>query len=287
MSYFFKVFLLILCLQGISAQAEPADTRSHSILVSIAPYEYIVKRIVGDTEKVILFVPSGASPHYFEPNAKQVLIAAKSDIWFLMGEAFEKNALNPIQGYNSHLKAVDLREGIDLLYDSCSCCAHHGDPDPHIWMSPRNVKKQAQKITHTLISVYPEHQHLFEKNLHELTNELDTLDYEISILLEPYKGRSIMVSHPAYAYFCRDYQLVQLPIEFEGKDPSPKQLTKILEQSRSAKISTIFIQMQHSSKGAYLIANQINAKIETIDPLSENYLENMRIISKKFFNSFN
>jgi zinc transport system substrate-binding protein len=154
-------------------------------------------------------------------------------------------------------------------------------------MSPRNVKKQAQKITHTLISVYPEHQHLFEKNLHELTNELDTLDYEISILLEPYKGRSIMVSHPAYAYFCRDYQLVQLPIEFEGKDPSPKQLTKILEQSRSAKISTIFIQMQHSSKGAYLIANQINAKIETIDPLSENYLENMRIISKKFFNSFN
>lgn len=258
---------------------------SHTVLVSIAPYEYFVKRIVGDTQKVLLLVPPGSSPHYYEPNAKQVLEAAKSDIWFLMGESFEKKALPPLREYNKNLKTVDLREGIDLIYEACCCCAEHGDPDPHIWMSVKDAKKQAQTIAETLISVYPEHKQLYEQNLAALQKDLESLDQEIETMLYPYKGRAIMVSHPAYAYFCRDYGLVQLSIEFEGKDPSPKQLTSILEQARKAKINIIFIQAQHSSKGARLIAKEIGAQIDTIDPLSENYLENIREIATKFFNS--
>ncbi len=284
MSTLFRVFLVVFAMLSIEAHA---DDRSHSVLVSVAPYEFIVKKIVGDTQKVILFVPSGSSPHYFEPNAKQVLAAGNSDIWFLIGESFESNALPSIRQHNPKLKTVDLREGINLIYESCCQCAEHGDPDPHIWMSPRETEKQAKIITQALISIYPEHQQLYEQNLSQLLQELDSLDKNTTTMLAPYKGRAIMVSHPAYAYFCRDYDLKQIPIEFEGKDPSPKQLIRILEEARAAKITIIFIQAQHSSKGARLIAKEIGAKIESIDPLSENYIENIQEISKKFFNSFN
>jgi zinc transport system substrate-binding protein len=283
MSKLFSFILFLLCFQTLVAQT---DQKSHTVLVSVAPYEYIVKRIVGDTQNILLLVPPGSSPHYFEPNAKQVLAAGKSDIWFLMGEGFERKALPPIKEYNPQIKIVDLRAGINLLYESCATCAGHGEPDPHIWMSPRDAKKQAKVIADTLISVYPEHKQLYEQNLVQLDKDFDTLDHQLSEMFSSYQGRTIMVSHPAYAYFCRDYGLIQLPIEFEGKDPSPKKLTTILENARSAKINTIFIQAQHSSKGAKLIANEIGAKIVTIDPLSENYLENIREIAKKFFNSF-
>lgn len=274
----FKVFFTMLVMLSLKAYA--------SILVSVAPYEFIVKKIVGDTQQVLLFVPSGASPHYFEPNAKQILAAGKADIWFLIGESFERNALPSMKQHNPRLKNVDLRKNIPLIYESCRHCAEHGDPDPHIWMSLKETQKQAKTIADTLISIYPEQRELYENNLSQLLQEIDSLDKNITTMLAPYKGRAIMVSHPAYAYFCRDYDLIQLPIEFEGKDPSPKQLTKILEEARAAKIHTIFIQAQHSSKGARLIANEIGAKIDIIDPLAENYLENIQEISKKFLNSF-
>ncbi len=274
----FNILFLCIFVQALAF----ADDRSHYILVTIAPYKYFVEKIVGDTEQAGILVPPGASPHYFEPTAKQVMAASKADIWFRMGEGFEQKALKSL-----NLKTVDLREGINLLYEATCCCAHEGDPDPHIWMSPRTAKKQAETIAKTLISIYPENRDLFTKNLSVFLKELDQLDMEITTLLKPYKGRSIMVSHPAYAYFCRDYEILQIPIEFEGKDPSPQQLTKILDLARNAKIKTVFIQQQHSSKGARLIAREIGANVETIDPLSENYTQNIKEIAQKFFNSFN
>jgi zinc transport system substrate-binding protein len=91
-----------------------------------------------------------------------------------------------------------------------------------------------------------------------------------------------MVSHPAYAYFCRDYQLKQLSIEFEGKDPSPRQLTSVLTRARQAGIKTVFIQMQYNNKGAQLIAKELGAKIVTLDPYAENYFIMMREIASHF-----
>ena len=91
-----------------------------------------------------------------------------------------------------------------------------------------------------------------------------------------------MVSHPAYAYFCRDYQLKQLSIEFEGKDPTPQKLTKILTQARNEHIRRIYIQLQYNNKGAKLIAREIGAEVITLDPYSEQFFASMREIAKAF-----
>jgi zinc transport system substrate-binding protein len=98
-------------------------------------------------------------------------------------------------------------------------------------------------------------------------------------LLMPLKNRTFMVGHPAYAYFARDYNLTQLPIEFEGKDPSPRQLTRVLTQAREAHIKTIYVQPQHSRKGADLIADHIGANVVMLDPYSGNYMVNLRNIA--------
>ena len=118
--------------------------------------------------------------------------------------------------------------------------------------------------------------------MEKFLQELDLLDREIVAMLQGLTSRTIMVSHPAYAYFCRDYDLEQLPIEFEGKDPTPKQLTRVLQQAREFKIGKIFIQAQHSGKGARLLAKEIGADVVVLDPLGENYLENMRTIARHF-----
>lgn len=271
---------------SLPLSAEPQETRSYHVLVSVAPHKFFVESIAGDTVKVDLLVPAGTSFHTFEPSPKQMLAACCADAWFRIGESFETQVSQALQSHHPEMRLVDLRQGIELITDPHAACPHCSKSDAgadlHIWLSPKQAKVQAQTIAQTLSELYPEHRQEYQKRLENFLAALQALDQEIRRRLEPLKDRTIMVSHPAYAYFAQDYGLTQFSIEFEGKDPSPRQLTMTLQRARETKIKTIFIQPQHSSKGARLIAEELGAKVVSLDPYSENYFVMMDEISKAF-----
>jgi zinc transport system substrate-binding protein len=256
-----------------------------TVLVSLAPYKFFVEKIADGTVKVHLMVPAGASAHTYEPTPKEMLAAGQADLWFTIGETFEARAGRALQDHRPSLKLVDLRKGVDLIssHDHPGhTCSNPACLDSHVWLSPRQSKIQAQDIATALIQLIPENRTLYTKNLQNFLNELDQLDKEIEGQLKGLKQRVIMVSHPAYAYFCRDYNLKQLSVEFEGRDPTPQQLTRILQEARQNQIRAIFIQPQYNNKGARLIAETIGAKVVTVDPYSEDYLNSMREIARQF-----
>ncbi len=280
----FLFFIINLVLPCLAENTQPV------VLVSVAPHKFFVEKIAGDTVTVNLMVPAGTSSHTFEPTPKQMLNASHADLWFQIGEAFEPRASQALKSFQPNIQFIDLRQGLDLIIcregneGYCKCChgAHESSIDPHFWLSAREAKKQAVTIANALIQRYPMNRNLYNERLELFQKELDALDREIAATLAPLKIRVVMVSHPAYAYFCRDYSLKQLSIEFEGKDPTPHQLTKILRQARENQIHTIFIQMQYNNKGARLVAKEIGAKVVTLDPYSEHYFDSMREIAKNF-----
>lgn len=279
---FIALLLAYLCVSGGNTYAEIRP--SHRVVVSIAPYQFFVHEIAGDTVQISLLVPPGASFHYFEPSPKQILQAAHSDIWFRLGEPFEERALNALQGHNRHLRVVDLREGVDLITvdaEGHQGCCHVGGADLHIWLSPKQAKIQAKAIAHALMEAYPENTELYGLRLERLLAQLDQLDQQITEKLRPLKNRTLMVAHSAYAYYARDYKLEQLPIEFEGKDPSPRQLDKVLNEARKAHIKVIFTQPQYSSKGAQLLAKELGGKVVSLDPYSGDYFVMMHTITDR------
>lgn len=282
----FRHLLLLLCLFCSFLHAEEDKNLSHYVIVSVAPHKFFVEKIAEDTIKVGLLVPAAASAHTFEPNPKEIMAASRADIWFQIGESFEAKAGAAFKSYHPRMQFIDLRRGLSLISDHV--CQHHhhaGCDDLHFWLSPIMGKTQAETIANALMATYPEHKELYQRNLQNFLSELDQVDREIRAITANAQNRTIMVSHPAYAYFCRDYNFQQLSIEFEGRDPTPKQLTKILNDARQAKIHTIFIQMQYSSKGAKLIAQEIGAKIVTLDPYSEEYIKTLLEIAENFANS--
>lgn len=266
----------------------PADGQAHTVLVSLAPYKFFVERIADKTVDVHLMVPAGASAHTYEPTPKEMLAAGNADVWFTIGEPFEARASMALQSHHPAMLLVDLRKGVDQIssHDHPGhACSNPNCRDSHVWMSPRQSKVQVRLIAETLTKLYPENKALYDANLQKLLDNLDALDKEIADLLKPLKQRVIMVSHPAYAYFCRDYNLRQLSIEFEGRDPTPQQLTQVIQDARKNKIRTIFIQPQYGNKGARLIAESIGAKVVTLDPYSEDYFNSMRQIAHQFAES--
>ncbi len=285
--YFRSLFLFLFLIPTffLPAIEKTLDTRSHSVVVSISPYKYFVDAIAGNTVKVHLLVPSGTSFHDYEPTPKQMANAANSDIWFRIGETFETHAVASLKGHNPRMRVVDLRDGIDLITLSsegaCPHCIHSG-ADLHIWLSPKQTKTQVKAIAKALIDTYPEHTTQYQMRRDEILSDLDSIDREIADTLRPVRNRTIMVAHPAYAYFTRDYGLQQLPIEYEGKDPSPRQLDRILREAHQKQVKTIFVQKEYGSKGAYLIADQLGAKIETLAPYTgDDYFNSLRNIANK------
>jgi zinc transport system substrate-binding protein len=169
----------------------------------------------------------------------------------------------------------------ELVAEHAHCHHHHDEgKDLHVWLSPTLVKGQVQKITEALITLLPNQQTRFRTNLQIFLNELDELDRQIAHLLEPTKGKAILVSHPAFGYFCRDYQLTQLSIEIEGKDPLPRNVAEILTKANCYAIKTVLTEPQYSNKGAELLAQSLGLQTRMVDPYAENYSDNLLFIAK-------
>jgi len=254
---------------------------SGHVLVSVAPYKYFIELIAGNAVVVDVMVPAGASSHTYEPTPKQMVAAGKADIWFFLGESFEDKAREALKNHNPKMVFVDLRKNVDLI-KTHQCAKHSGCEDLHIWLSPKQAKIQAQTMADTLVKIYPDYKDIFNSNLSIFLQELTDLEQQVGLILKQMPNRTVMVGHPAYAYMARDYNFKQLSVEMEGRDPSPQQLTNILNEARSAKIKKIFTQPQYSNKGAKLIAEEIGAQIVTLDPYSADYLSSLLNIANAF-----
>ena len=109
---------------------------------------------------------------------------------------------------------------------------------------------------------------------------MDSLNLELTEMLEPLLGSNFMIYHPALSYFARDYGLVQYALEMEGKEPSPAHMKEMIDLGRNSGITTIFIQRQFDRRNAEVLAREINARIVEIDPLSPEWFDQMHYIAK-------
>ncbi|MCX8012975.1 MAG: zinc ABC transporter substrate-binding protein, partial [Rectinema sp.] len=88
---------LLLALQVIVAAPTHAAPKSGGplrVAVSIPPMQEWVMRIAGERSTVQVVLPSGASPHAFEPSPRQLAELGTADVWFVIGVEFER-ALKP------------------------------------------------------------------------------------------------------------------------------------------------------------------------------------------------
>ncbi len=255
------------------------------ITVSILPQKYFTERIVGDNFHINVMVGPGHEPHDYEPLPKQMIGLANSKLYLSIGVPFEDQLLNKIQNINPDIKIIKTQEGITLkpLSNYNDHDQHENDSqeikDPHIWLSPKLVKMQAENIYNAVLSIDPGNKKFYEKNLNKFLIDLEKISQEINDTFSKINKKEFMVFHPAWGYFADEFGLRQIPIELEGKEPAPKQLLRVINLAKEKKIKVIFVQKQFSVNSARALAGEINAVVVTIDPLSEDYLNNLKNIA--------
>lgn len=265
------------------------------VSVSIPPQAYFVRQIAADTLKINVLIPSGTDEHNFDFKPSVMKELENSDIYFGIGLELEKVLINRFTNLAKNLHFVDTGEGLrkqDFHHENSHSHhhedthekkhAHHHDDDlhekkhthhddPHIWLDPLLVEKQAELIASKLIATYPQNKALYEANLAKFKAELDALNAQIVSLLAHKKGKKFIVYHPSWGYFAARYHLVQIPVEFEGKEPKPKDLQKLIRTAKQEKIRTIFIQKGFPQAMAKNLAKELNANVVEINHLSEDW----------------
>ena len=278
------IFIILIFALFFISQCKKEEIKKN-ITVSILPQKYFVKRIVEDKFKINVMVGPGHEPHTYDPLPKQMIELSDSLLYIAIGLPFENILLKKIRNINPEIKIIKTQEGITLrkldIYESHDFNENdsQNNNDHHIWLSPKLVKIQVINIYNAIISIDPDNKNFYKKNLEEFLLDLDKLSFEIENAFSNIKNKEFMVFHPSWGYFADEFGLKQIPIEIEGKEPAPKQLASIIKLAKEKKIKVIFVQKQFSSNSAKAIADEINGTIVMIDPLDENYMDNLRNIA--------
>ncbi|MBP6163146.1 MAG: zinc ABC transporter substrate-binding protein [Aliarcobacter sp.] len=277
------------------------NASKQELTVSISPQKYFVQKIVKDKFDINVMVKPGASPHTYEPKSSQMKSLSNSKIYFYTGVSFENAWLDKFKLSAKNTIFVDTAVGIEKL--AMEAHSHEGEEhnehkdeakhdhenealDPHIWLDPILVKIQAKNIYDAIVKIDSQNSDFYKTNYEEFLKELDLINNELETILKPYENRAFMVFHPSWGYFAKRYNLEQISVEVEGKEPKPNELVELIKDAKIHDIKIVFVSPQFSQKTAKTISSSINAKVVSIDALDENWASSILSTAKEIANSY-
>ena len=275
------LYLIILCVILAGCKGTPqkqADSGKTSgtekpavtvtVTVTISPYKYFVDQIAKGKVDVNVMVSNGNNPETYEPYAQQMMELSKSALYLKVGSiGFEQTWMKKLQDNAPDMKVIDTSVGIKPAKTP------GGNIDPHVWMSCSNARIIASNILKALCELEPKNKAFFEKNYQSLLSIIDKRDSTIkeSFKKDPDLVRKFVIYHPILTYFARDYQLEQLAIEEEGREPSASQLKSLIERARKEKIKFCLIQAEFANRNTTTFIKESQTKPMDINPLQGDW----------------
>lgn len=253
-------------LLAIGACGSRESTGKQVLTVSLPPQQYMLERIVGDIYDVRCLLATGVDPESYEPSLSLLMDVERSRAYFMAGHiGFEKAVVSRVRANNPELTVVDTSEGIDLIAGS------HGDSleiDPHTWSSAANGRIMAANMLKAMCQLDPSNKSVFETNYSKLSAHIDSVDSVLHVRLAPLGGTAFLVWHPSLSYFARDYGLVQLSVEAEGKESSVAALREVVDKARTQQVRALFIQKSFDRRQVATLASELEIEPTVINPLN-------------------
>ncbi len=267
-----SVFLLLCVLTLFSAI---------NVAVSVVPQKTFVEAVGKDLVNVTVIIPPGYSPSNYAPTARQIVNFTKSAVYFTIGVPAEQSNILPKIAKNApDVEIVHLEKEVDSVYDPRFF--EGGTRDPHIWLSPKRVIVMIESIKDHLCSIDTQHCKEYTQNANEYINALKQLDEELKKKLSQVKNSGFFCYHPSFGYFADDYSLTMYALEENGKEATPKKIAEMVELAKKNGYKVIFYQAEIDSSQTESFAHEIGGKALQLDPLSPDYVNNLREMGQIF-----
>lgn len=255
------------------------------IVAGITSLKTFIDKVGGEKVETSVMIPPGYSPANYAPSPSELKKLSEAKYYFTFQMPAEKsNILPKVNNFNKDLELIKLDKITSEKYEPRKFS--DDGVDPHIWMSPKRVKYIIEIITDKLIVLNPKNKDYYQKRSKKYLTELDEMDEYIKDKIDNLKGRTVLIYHPVLGYFTDEYGLELKAIEKNGKEATPKRLQELIDFAKNENLKTIFHQSTIDSKQTEVIASEIEGKTVEINPLAENYVENMKRIADLIVNSY-
>lgn len=175
--------------------------------------------------------------------------------------------------YDGH--AQDGHDALDALERHAGQDKGRQHYDPHIWVSPKQVKLVIENMYGAINQLDTANRDFYGDRYKKFMNSIDSIDRVIRERFSDLNNRKFIIFHPALSYLARDYGLEQISIEVEGKKPTAATIKEVIDIAKERNIKTILIQQQFPMENARAIADEIGGAVVQVDPLAEDWLKNM------------
>jgi len=260
-------FLFILALIAVAGCSPEGDVGPR-VVVTIHPLGAIVREVVGGDVAVRAIVPPRASPHTFDlkPSDARAAASALALVYVdahLDGWATELNARRAIGAF------ALVPEELRLEWGNHGDHGGHGEFDPHFWGDPLAVKAMAVPLAEKLAGDDGNKRDQYIEKAWAFADELQGIHEKLAQVLEPYRGKSVIMFHPSWDYFMERYgiEVAGYLEPSPGQEPSPKDIQRLIELAKSERVQAVFTEPQLPRRPAELIAEAANLPLVEIDPI--------------------
>lgn len=276
------------CQEAARTDAPPAAAPRPLVVASFYPLYEFARQVAGDRAEVVSLVPPGVEPHDWEPAPADVGRVEKAALFIYQGAGFDPGAERLAKNLSPPGRALEATAGLPLFTADQPAHRHdqrhgHGGhearpvkasestspPDPHVWLDPTLAQVQVASIRDALAKVDAAGASHYASRAAEYSGKLTALHEAYVRGLERCARREVVVSHAAFSYLARRYELLQVPVTGVAPqaEPSPADLARVVRTVRRLKAKVIFFETLVSARLAETLAAEVGAKTMVLNPI--------------------
>jgi len=230
------------------------------VVAAFYPLQYAAEQVGGTGVSVDNLTQPGIEPHDLELSAQQVGQIADADL-VLYVKGFQP-AVDEAIAQQAPDRAIDVSAALSRL-------TLDGAADPHVWLDPANMSAIGTAIAERLAEISPDDAAAYAKNASALTSAMSALSADYAAALQQCRTRTMVVSHDAFGYLAKAFDLTQVGISGLSPDaePSPSRIREVADVVTKNNVSTIYYETLVDPKVAQTIADETGATDAKLDPL--------------------
>lgn len=284
---------LIFCITVLSGCGTDIKKDKLKIVTTyFSAYDW-TKNILGDAYKnteLILLSDNGVDMHSYQPTADDIINIKTADIVIYTGGSSDKWVEDALDKNNANaINSIKILKDL-LLYSGDDSHDHHGHThsedgaDEHIWLSLKNAILLCQHITDAISKTDKENADLYNNNLNEYTEKLNSLDTEFTKKFSITKNKTLIFADRfPFRYAVADYSLEYISL-FEGCSSDSDatvdailSLSKKIDETNAKYIFIIDKSLEKTAKSVIENSNSKNTailKLNSMQSITEKELEN-------------
>ncbi len=247
------------------------NKKDFKIVTTIFPLYDIASSIYDDGD-IKLIIKPGTELHDYEPTPEDIINIKNADILIYNGGESEEWIEEILKDANSNatiIRAMDLVEKLQEQHEHEEHHEHeHDEYDEHIWASPKNIIKIAEKVSSVFSEKYPDEQEKIRQNTTAYNSKMQELDERFSALQKDNNGNTIVVADRfPFSYFIHEYNFKYIAA-FSGcshdTEVSSAKLSELIETVKSQEQKIVYTLELSNQKIARTIKDETGAEIKTL-----------------------